>query len=153
MPAGVRVNRALWTFRAIFALIALGLLAMILHPQAFQAQPSSPPVATVVRGHTAQGSRIAMSFDRPGHPIAFDTRMSARCFNPGRPGRSWGWGWGWRHVDGGQRSFRRAGSTLRAKQARGWVRMVATFYYAIGPTTCDSGRVPFAVGATSARPS
>jgi hypothetical protein len=37
--------------------------------------------------------------------------------------------------------------------ARGWVRMVATFYYAIGPTTCDSGRVPFAVGATSARPS
>jgi hypothetical protein len=39
------------------------------------------------------------------------------------------------------------------KEARGWVRMVATFYCAIGPTTCDSGRVPFAVGATSARPS
>jgi hypothetical protein len=93
MPAGVRINHALWAFRAFFALIALGLLAMILRPEAFQAQPPPPP--PVVQATVA-------------------------------PGR---------------------------KQARGWVRMVATFYYAIGPTTCDSGRVPFAVGATSARPS
>jgi hypothetical protein len=48
---------------------------------------------------------------------------------------------------------------MRAKVApgsgrvRGWLRMTATFYYAIGPTTCDSGRVAFAVGPTSARPS
>jgi hypothetical protein len=33
------------------------------------------------------------------------------------------------------------------------VRMSATFFYPVGTTTCDSGRVPFAVGATSARPS
>jgi hypothetical protein len=179
MPAGVRFNRALWVFRATFALVALGLLAMIVRPDAFRAEPASPPVPTVVRGHTAQGVPISMSFDRPGHPIAFDTRIRGRCFNGGRRGRVWDWGW--RGVDGRSEPFRRAGSTLRVafvddrrfddpvfgqvvlamhatvapgrKQARGWVRMVATFYYAVGPTTCDSGRVAFAVGATSARPS
>jgi hypothetical protein len=86
-----------------FALIALGLLAMILHPQAFQAQPAPPPIASGVFGQVVFSMQATVAPSR--------------------------------------------------KAARGWVRMVATFYYAMGPTTCDSGRVPFAVGATSARPS
>jgi len=133
VPAGTRINRALWTFRAIIALVALVLLAMILHPEAFRAQEPSAPQLATARGHTAQGVAMTMRFDRPGHPIAFSTRLRARCTNPSRAGsRDWSWG-GW--------------------PADGWLRMAATFFYPVGTTTCDSGRVPFAVGATSARPS
>jgi hypothetical protein len=82
MSAGVRFNRALQAFRATFVLIALGLLAMIVRPQAFGTE-AAPKPATVVRGHTAQGVPIAMSFDRPGHPIAFDTRLGRVPFAVG----------------------------------------------------------------------
>jgi hypothetical protein len=181
MPAGVRINRALWTFRAIVALIALGLLAMILHPQAFRAEPSQPPILTTVRGITAQRGPIAMRFDRPGHPVAFSTRLHGRCSHAGL--RDWDWDWGWSAVDGGLVRFHRDGNELRVVQiddrtfedgsfgqlvlsmrataagrrdVRGWVRIFATFYYPDGPMTCQSQRVPFAVPsrrATSARPS
>ena len=41
-----------------------------------------------------------------------------------------------------------------AKQASGWIRVTADFSRQGGAGThCDSGRVPFAVGATSGRPS
>ena len=42
--------------------------------------------STAGNGRTAQGAAIGMRFDRPGHPVAFDTRMSAhRCAG----GASW----------------------------------------------------------------
>jgi hypothetical protein len=180
VPAGTRINRALWTFRAIIALVALFLLAMILRPEAFQAQEPSAPQLTTARGPTAQGVALTMRFDRPGHPIAFSTRLRARCTNPSRTG-SWDWSWGWWPADGTPAPFHRDGRALRVTQvadrwfddgvfgqivftmnaraapgvsaAGGWLRMSATFFYPVGTTTCDSGRVPFAVGATSARPS
>jgi hypothetical protein len=182
MPAGERINRALWTFRAIVALIALGLLAMILHPQTFRAEPSRPPILTTARGFTAQRVPIAMRFDRPGHPVAFSTRIHGRCSHAGL--RDWDWDWGWWPVDSDLVRFHRNGDALRVVQiddrtfedgsfgqvvlsmrasaapgrtdVRGWVRVFATFYYPDGPMTCRSQRVPFAVPArraTSAHPS
>jgi hypothetical protein len=178
VPAGTRTNRALWAFRATFALIALGLLAVIVRPEAFRAGAAPTPPLATARSLTALP--MTMRFDRPGHPVSFRTRLHARCTNPGRAGH-WDWSWGWWPGDGDPTPFRRHGRALRVVQvdahtfddgvfgqvvlsmgvsvapkgtaARGWVRMSATFYYAIGTTTCDSGRVPFAVGATSARPS
>jgi hypothetical protein len=179
VPAGTRINRALWTFRAIIALVALVLLAMILYPEAFQAQEVSAPQLATARGHTAQGVAMTMRLDRPGHPVAFSTRLRARCTNPSRTG-GWDWNWGWWPADGNPAPFHRDGRSLRVTQvvdhwfddgvfgqivftmsagaapgdrAAGWLRMSATFFYPVGTTTCDSGRVPFAVGATSARPS
>lgn len=180
MPAGARINRALWAFRAIVALVALLLLAMILHPEAFQAkEPAAPQLATA-RGRTAQGVAMTMRFDRPGHPVSFATRVHPRCSNPSRPGQ-WTWDWGWWTTDGPATPFRRDGRMLGVTfvddrafddgvfgqlvlsmrgrvgpgrgEVRGWVRLTALFFYANGTTTCDSGRVPFAVGATSGRPS
>jgi hypothetical protein len=179
VPAGTRINRALWTFRAIIALVALVLLAMILHPEAFQAREPSAPALVTARGHTAQGVAMTMRFDRPGHPIGFSTRLRARCTNPSRTG-SWDWSWGWWPADGNPAPFHRDGRALRVTQvvdrwfddgvfgqivftmsaaasphsaAAGWLRMSASFFYPVGTTTCDSGRVPFSVGATSGRPS
>jgi hypothetical protein len=122
-----------------------------------------------------------MRFDPPGRPVWFRTRIDARCTNPAHPGASWAWRWGWWPTDGRDVRFDRDGRLLRVasvgehtfddgvfgqltlamratvapdgERVRGWVRLSATFFYAIGPTTCDSGRVPFAVGATSGRPS
>ena len=109
--------------------------------------------------------------------------MRARCAT----GSSWTVGWS--AFDGTAAVFHRDGRGLRlirvsdhtfgdgtfgqvvlsmhatlgpgARQARGWVRMSATFSRANGSSTpCDSGRVPFAIDAplaptraTSARPS
>jgi hypothetical protein len=63
LPAGARV--------------ALVLLAMILHPEAFQPQEPSARRLATARGHTAQGVARTMRFDRAGHPIAFSTRLRA----------------------------------------------------------------------------
>lgn len=182
MPAGARLNRALCAFRAIFALLALVLLAVIVRPQAFQGTAApSPPVIATGHGRTTQGAAVAMRFEPPGRPVWFRTRIDARCTNPARPGAGWPWRWGWWPTDGRDVRFRRDGRLLRVasvgertfddgvfgqltlamratvapdgERVRGWVRLSATFFYAIGPTTCDSGRVPFAVGATSGRPS
>ena len=181
MPAGVRFNRALWAFRATFALIALGLLAMIVRQQAFQTDPASSRLQTA-RGFTAQRVPIAMRFDRLGHPMAFNTRIHGRCSHAGLS--DWDWDWGWWLVNTDLVRFHRNGNALRVVQiddrtfedgsfgqvvlsmrataapgrrdVRGWVRTFATFYYPDGPTTCQSQRVPFAVPsrrATSARPS
>jgi hypothetical protein len=155
---------------------------MILHPQAFRAEPSRAPSLTTVRGFTAQHVPIAMRFDPPGHPVAFSTRIHGRCSHAGL--RDWDWDWGWWTVESDLVRFHRNGNALRVVQiddrtfedgsfgqvvlsmrataargrrdVRGWVRMFATFYYPDGPTTCQSQRVPFAVPsrrATSARPS
>jgi hypothetical protein len=180
MPAGVRFNRALWAFRATFALIALGLLAMIVRQQAFQTDPGSSRLQTA-RGVTAQRVPIGVRFDRPGHPVAFDTRIHGRCSHAGLSD----WDWGWWPVESDLVRFHRNGNALHVVQiddrtfedgsfgqvvlsmratvapgrtdVRGWVRMFATFYYPDGPTTCQSQRVPFAVPSgrapTSARPS
>jgi hypothetical protein len=180
VPAGARINRALWAFRATFALIALVLLAVIVRPAAFRAAPAATPPPATAHGRTAQGVAMAMSFDGRDRPVSFSTRLHARCVNPSREG-SWPWDWGWWPVAGGRVRFDRDGRALRVvqvdthtfddgvfgqvvlsmratvappgKAVRGWVRMSATFFYAVGTTTCESGRVPFAVGPTSARPS
>jgi hypothetical protein len=179
VPAGARVNRALWAFRASFALLAIVLLAVIVRPQAFHSEPAPTPPLAAAHGQTAQGAPFAMRFDPPARPVWFRTRVHARCTNPGRAG-AWGWDWGWWPTDGQGVRFRRDGDRLRVatvhtqvfddgvfgevvqsmratvapggRRVRGWVRMSATFFYAIGPTTCESGRVPFSV-ATSGRPS
>jgi hypothetical protein len=119
-------------------------------------------------------------FGAPGRPVWFSTRLHARCTNPARPG-VWDWHWGWWPTDARDIPFHRDGRALRVvqvddrtfadgvfgqlvlsmratvapggKAVRGWMRLSATFFYAIGPTACDSGRVPFAVGPTSGRPS
>jgi hypothetical protein len=49
--------------------------------------------------------------------------------------------------------FSMSDAASQDRAAGGWLRMAATFFYPVGTMTCDSGRVPFAVGATSARPS
>jgi hypothetical protein len=180
VPAGTRINRALWAFRATFALIALALLAVIVRPQAFQGKEPPTPALASARGRTAQGVAMSMRFDRPGHPVYFETRVHPRCSNPSRRDR-WEWDWGWWPTDGISKPFQRDGRTFRvtqvedrvfdggvfgqlvlsmratvgpgAHEVRGWVRLSATFFYRVGTTTCDSGRVPFAVGTTSARPS
>jgi hypothetical protein len=180
VPAGARVNRALWAFRATFALLALVLLAVIVRPQTLHAEAAPTPPLVTGHGRTAQGVPIAMRFDPPGRPAWFRTRIHARCTNPARRG-AWAWNWGWWPTDGQGVRFRRDGRALRVasvhsqvfddgvfgqltlamrasvapdgERVRGWVRLSATFFYAIGPTTCDSGRVPFAVRATSGRPS
>ena len=119
---------------------------------------------------------MLMRFDRPGHPVAFQTQVHAPCANGSR------WTARWSAFDGTAAAFRRAGRGLRvvkisdntyrdgtfgqivlsmhatlgptAKQASGWIRVTADFSRQDGAGThCDSGRVPFAVGATSARPS
>ncbi len=174
MAAGAGPNRALWAFRALFALLALGLLAMILRPQAFQPSPPSPSVVAS-GGRTAQGLPMVIRFDRPGHPVSFDTRIAARCTHGNR------WSWGWWPGDGDGSLFARHGDVLRVvtidhrvfddgpwgqivlsmranvaphgRAAHGWLRVSATFFYPEGRVTCESGRVPFSAGATSGRPS
>jgi hypothetical protein len=170
----------LWAFRAGFALLALVLLAVIVRPQAFRSEAATTPPLAVGHGRTAQGVPVVMGFASPDRPVWFRTRLHARCTNPGRRG-VWSWDWGWWPSDGPRARFRRDGSTLRVAtveertfdddvfgqvvlsmratvapggdEVRGWVRLSATFFYAIGPTTCESGRVPFAAPATSGRPS
>ena len=181
MPAGAGISRGLWAFRASFALVAVGLLAFIAFPSALRRDPADPPPPAAVRGKTGQQQPITLLFDRPGHVAQLHTRVIGRCTNPARPGH-WTWWWLWTARDPGRATFRRDGRSLSAvevtdrvfadgvfgqvvasmgatiapgrDEARGWVRMAATFFYAGSPTTCDSGRVPFAVGvATSGRPS
>jgi hypothetical protein len=174
MAAGAGLNRALWAFRALFALLALGLLAMILRPQAFESSPPTSSNVAVV-GQTVQGIPVVIRFDRPGHPVSFKTRITGRCSG----GNTWNWGW-WPHDSGGSR-FARDGDVLRVvtvddrvfddgawgqvvlsmrakvephgRAARGWVRMSGAFFYPEGRVTCESGIVPFATGSTSGRPS
>jgi hypothetical protein len=115
VPAGARLNRALWAFRATIALLALVLLAIIVRPEAFHgsaAPPSPPPLATG-HGRTAQGAAVAMRFDPPGRPVWFRTRIDARCTNPAHPSASWAWRWGWWPTDGRDVRFRREGRLLR----------------------------------------
>jgi hypothetical protein len=102
VPAGTRINHALWAFRAAFALIALGLLVVIFHQRSFRPAPAPTPPArfATARGATAVGESMTMRFDRPGHPVWFRTRLHARCTNPAYPGRHWTWSWGWWPADG-----------------------------------------------------
>jgi hypothetical protein len=171
MPTPKSSDRRLWMFRGLFALLAVSLLALIL------LHSSSSPTAdadwlklTEGRGRTAQGASIRMGFDRPAHPLSLETSLRARCAN----GSSWGLRWS--PFDGTAARFRREGRGLRvveisartyadgtfgqnvlsmratfgpgARQVRGWVRLTVAFSRANGwSTTCDSGRVPFAIGA------
>jgi hypothetical protein len=183
VPAGTRLNRALWAFRATFALLALVLLAIIVRPEASTAAR---------RRRRRRRWRPDTAARRRAPPWrCASTRPAVRCGSarastraaptPRTPGASWAWRWGWWPTDGRDVRFDRDGRLLRVasvgehtfddgvfgqltlamratvapdgERVRGWVRLSATFFYAIGPTTCDSGRVPFAVGATSGRPS
>jgi hypothetical protein len=184
MPTGKSSNRTLWMFRGLFALVAVLLLALILlHSSPGPTADADWLKLTEGRGRTAQGASIAMRFDRPAHPLALETSLRARCAN----GSSWGLRWS--PFDGTAARFRRERRGLRvveisartygdgtfgqnvlsmratlgpgARQVRGWVRLTVAFSRANGwSTTCDSGRVPFAIDAplaparaTSARPS
>jgi hypothetical protein len=176
MPTGESSNRVLWTIRALLALIAVVLLALVVHQATGRTTSSDWLKLTAGNGRTAQGTQIAMRFDRPAHPLAFATQVHARCGDGSSRAAHWA------PFDGTAVPFRRQGRGLRvveisdrthddgafgqivfsmaatvgpgARQVRGWVRMTAAFSRADGTgTRCDSGRVPFAVGATSARPS
>ncbi len=169
-------NRVLWRMRALLALIAVVLLALVVHQATGHATSSDWLKLSTGNGRTAQGSAIAMRFDRPAHPVAFETQVRARCANGST------WTARWSAFDGTAAAFRRERRGLRVVkvsdrtyrdgtfgqvvlsmhttlgpgpgQASGWVRATAAFSRQAGAgTRCDSGRVPFAVGATSARPS
>jgi hypothetical protein len=170
-------------FRGLFGLLAVGLLVLVVQRAAAGHSADADWLKlTAVDGRTAQGAAIRMRFDRPRHPLAFDVRVQAHC-----AGGS-GWDARWSPFDGNAVHFRRSGRGLRvieisdrryddgafgqtvfsmratlgpgARQVRGWVRMTAAFSYEHDAgTACDSGQVPFAIGAplapraTSARPS
>jgi hypothetical protein len=179
-----RSSRGLWIFRGLLGLFAVGLMVLVV------VQRSASPNAdadwlklTERRGSTAQGNVIAVRSDRLGHPVGLDTYVRARCAN------GTAWAARWSSFDGTAVPFRRDRRGLRvvqisdrtydngtfgqnvfsmratlgpgAGQARGWVRLTVAFSRANGwSTACDSGRVPFAIGAplaptpaTSARPS
>jgi hypothetical protein len=180
-----RSSRGLRIFRRLIVLFAVGLLALVV--QRSSSHPANADWLKLTTGHgrTAQGLAIQMRFDRPAHPLALTTRVRARCAN----GASWTVGWSafdgtaaaFRRDgrDGrGLRLIKISDHTLRdgtfaqavlsmgatlgpgARQARGWVRLSGTFTRGAWSTTCDSGRVPFAIDAplastraTSARPS
>lgn len=178
-----RSSRGLRIIRCLIVLFAVGLLALVV--QRSSSHPAKADWLNLTTGHgrTAQGLAIQMRFDRPAHPVALTTRVSAPCANGGS------WTVGWSAFDGTAAVFRRDGHGLRlirisdrtftdgtfaqvvlsmratlgpgAKQVRGWVRMTADISQPDGGSTaCDSGRVPFAIDAplaptraTSARPS
>jgi hypothetical protein len=178
-----RPSHGLWMFRGLLGVLAVGLLVLVVQRAATSHSVDGDwLMLTAEQGRTAQGTAIQMRFDRSEHPLAFDVRVHARC-----AGGS-GWDARWSPFDGTAVRFHRSGRGLRvveisdrryddgafgqvvysmratlgpgARQVRGWVRMTAGFSYDAGAgTACDSGRVPFAigaplvVGATSARPS
>ena len=169
--------------RVLLGLLAVGLLALVVQRAASHPADADWLKLTEGRGRTAQGAAIEARFDRSAHPLAFDTRVRARCDN----GSSWAARWS--PFDGTAVSFHRSRRGLRvveisdkshddgvfgqivfsmratlgpgATQVRGWVRLTAAFSHDDGASTaCDSGRVPFAIDAplastpaTSARPS
>jgi hypothetical protein len=163
----------LWMFRGLFALIAVALLALVLHSSSSHTVDADWLELTEARGRTAQGEVIDMRFDRPGHPVGLETYVRVRCAQGSH------WGARWSPFDGTAVPFRREGRGLRiveisdrtfpdgtfgqsvlsmhamlgpgAGQVRGWVRMTVAFSRANGwSTPCDSGRVPFAIHAPSA---
>jgi hypothetical protein len=177
-----RPRRGLWTFRALLGLLAIALLVVVVQRAGGHSADADWLRLTAEQGRTAQGAGMQMRFDRSEHPLAFDVRLHARCAG----GSSWNARWS--PFDGTAVRFHRDGRGLRvveisdrryddgsfgqvvfsmratlgpgARQARGWVRMTAALSHeGVAGTTCDSGRVPFAidaplpVGATSARPS
>ena len=178
-----RPSRGLWMFRGLLGIVAVGLLVLVVQRAATSHSADADWLKlTAERGRTAQGAAIQMRFDRSEHPLAFDVRVHARCAGGSA------WDARWSAFDGTAVRFHRSGRGLRvveisdrryddgafgqivfsmratlgpgARQARGWVRMTAGFSYDAGTdTACDSGRVPFAIGAplaagaTSARPS
>jgi hypothetical protein len=146
MPTGEGFNRALWVFRGLIALIAIALVALIVHRAAGHPTDSDWLDLTAGNGRTAQGDTIAMRFHRDRRGLRV-VEVSDRS-----------------NADGtfGQSVFSmRATLGPGARQVRGWVRLTATFSGADGwGTRCDSGRVRFAIDAplaptpaTSARPS
>ena len=183
MATGEGFNRVLWIFRGSVALIAIGLLVLLVHRGSGHHTDSDWLELTAGNGRTAQGADIAMRFDRPAHPLALATQVRAPCAN----GTSWTARWS--PFDGAAVPFRRDRRGLRvveisdrtqqdgtfaqsvfsmratlgpgARQVRGLVRLTAAFSGVDGwDTQCDSGRVPFAIEAplaptraTSARPS
>lgn|SRR6478672_3523538 len=173
MPTG---NRVLWRMRALLALVAVVLLALVVHQATGHAKSDDWLKLSAGNGRTSQGAGMVMRFDRPAHPVAFETQVHAPCATGAR------WTARWSAFDGIAAAFRRDGRALRvvkvsdntyrdgtfgqivlsmratvgpgAKQASGWIRVTADFSRQGSPATrCDSGRVPFAVGATSGRPS
>ena len=177
MPTG---NRVLWRMRALLALIAVGLLALVVHQTTGHATNADWLKLTAGNGRTAQGAAIAMRFDRPAHPLAFDTQVRTRCDDGSVRAANWA------PFDGTAVPFRREGRGLRvveisdrtyddgafgqivfsmhatlgpgAREARGWVQVTAVFSRdGAAGARCDSGRVAFAIDAlppaTSARPS
>jgi hypothetical protein len=183
MATGEGFNRVLWIFRGSVALIAIGLLVLLIHRAGAHHVDSEWLELTAANGRTAQGADIAMRFDRPGHPLTLATQIRAPCAS----GMTWTARWS--PFDGTAVPFRRDRRGLRvveisdttqqdgtfaqsvfsvratlgpgARQVRGWVRLTASFSGVDGwATQCDSGRVPFAIdaplaptAATSARPS
>jgi len=173
MPTEKSSNRTLWMFRGLFALVAVALLALVLHSGSSRTADADWLKLTEGRGRTAQGASIAMRFDRPGHPLALATYVRAPCAN----GSSWRTSWS--PFDGPAVTFRRERRGVRvvetsarthadgtfgqtvlsmhatlgpgATQVRGWVRMTVAFSRANGwSTPCDSGRVPFTIDAPRA---
>jgi hypothetical protein len=173
MPTGKRSNRMLWIFRGVIALVAASLLALVLHSASSHTTDAHWLDLTEGRGRTAQGRVIAVSFDRPGHPVGLETYLRVRCANGSH------WGARWSPFDGTAVRFRREHRGLRvveisdhthpdgtfgqsvwsmratlgpgARQVRGWVRMTVAFSRADGwSTPCDTGRVPFAIDAARA---
>ena len=169
-------NRVLWRMRALLGLIAVVLLAVVVHQATGHARSDDWLKLSAGNGRTSQGVAMIMRFDRPAHPVAFETHVRAPCANGSR------WTARWSAFDGSAAAFRRDPGALRVvrisdntyrdgtfgqivlsmhatlgpapRQASGWIRVTAAFSRHDGAgTRCDSGRVPFAVGATSARPS
>jgi hypothetical protein len=170
-------------FRGVIGIVAVGLLVLVHQRSASPHADADWLKLTAGHGRTAQGAAIEMRFDRPAHPLALRTHIRARCAN----GSHWTGGWSafddtatvFRRDRGGLRVVKISDHTFRdgtfgqivfsmratlgpgARQARGWVQLTVAFSRADGwSTPCDSGRVPFAIGAplaptraTSARPS
>ena len=84
-----RSSRGLWMFRVPVALLAVGLLALVVQRSSSHPASADWPNPTVGHGRTAQGAAIQMRFDRPAHPLAFDDRVHARCSDGGAGPLGW----------------------------------------------------------------
>jgi hypothetical protein len=165
-----RATRGVWIVRGLIAILAVGLLALVVHRSTSYPANADWLKLTAGHGRTAQGAAMEMRFDRPGHPLAFKTHIRTRCANGSH------WSAAWSAFDGTAGAFHRDGRGLQlvkisdrtfrdgtfgqivfsmratlgpgGRQARGWVRLTVAFSRAHGWTMpCDSGRVPFAIDA------